>query len=235
MAPSGQTSIHPPGDLASRPPKPWWQRWWAIAIGVFILLAIIGNIANTGKEAGKKSRSSPSSAAIKSKQSAPPKAPRKTQAQVRDCNELGCIRPPEIAKHLKVLAPVRVGTPVPIGGVIGVEGTVLSRSYALGRTAESFPGRHIIGMNFKLFNPNQGNPYTIGSQVALVTASGERIGADAVAGDECKRVGRNFDAQTDLAPGEARKGCVPFEIKDGDAPKTFQFVGDQELAQWAVG
>lgn len=32
--------------------KPWWQRWWVIALGVLVLLAIIGNLLpNDGDEA----------------------------------------------------------------------------------------------------------------------------------------------------------------------------------------
>lgn len=41
-------------EPTQKPSKPWWKRWWVIAIGAFILLGIIGN-AFSSKDADRKS------------------------------------------------------------------------------------------------------------------------------------------------------------------------------------
>ncbi len=70
--------IQPPGPPAEPPSdskKPWWKKWWVIAIGIFVLLIVIASAAGAGSDEGNESSADePSNTETRAETEAPDEA-----------------------------------------------------------------------------------------------------------------------------------------------------------------
>jgi hypothetical protein len=70
----------------------------------------------------------------------------------------------------------------------------------------------------------------------LLTGAGTSADPVTLLGGPCAR---RFSTHVTLRPGARRKGCVAFEVRQGERPATFQFALDSgfapEVGTWALG
>ncbi len=91
-------------------------------------------------------------------------------------------------------------------------------------------GSHFVGVFVSIKNVGTGTYSDAPTNSAkLITNTDEQANsAPTITEGDC---GGSFSTDIKLAPGELQQGCLPFEVKDGQTPKTFQFTPDSGFGQ----
>jgi hypothetical protein len=121
----------------------------------------------------------------------------------------------------------RLGDPITLEGFDGklkmrVATVDVADALQVGEFDEPQPGMRFVGVVVAMRNVGSATyDDAPGNGAKIITTTDEQ--ADATIGVTGGQCGGQFISSTTISPGSRRVGCIPFEIRQGQRPKLFQF------------
>jgi hypothetical protein len=212
----------PPRPVPRAGNPPWWT-WTVAAISLVVPVVAFIAVASTGLYRTNRFSYTPSPAVTS------PVAPPATTSPAMP------YRPP----HALRAGPVPLGRPLPIHtrnglirvAVIEVVDPVGRGSYYRGPSA----GTRWVGVRLRVRNAGPGDYIDDVANDTRLIAGNKALHSDSALLKTCDV----FPVEVTLAPGEAREGCVLFEVRSGAQPRQLRFAADSyfgpELGTFILG